>query len=289
MSDSIDAPAEEGAGGMRGAEGARALAILGGGNLGWALAEGFVEAGLRTPDEITVTRRRPDLLEPLAERGYGVGSDNRAAVRNSRTVLLAVQPQQLEALLEEVRDELDPDRHLLISVVSDVTIDEIRTRIGKPVPVARAMPNLAVAIRESMTCLAAEEGPDSAHSAAGELFEAVGRTLTIPENLMTSATALCGCGIAFFLRSVRAASQGGIEIGFHPEEAVLMAAQTAKGAAGLLLADHSHPEEAIDRVTTPRGCTIAGLNEMEHQGYSSAMIKGILVSAEKAGALFHGE
>ena len=106
---------------------------------------------------------------------------------------------------------------------------------------------------------------------------------------MTGATALCACGVAFFLRSIRAASQGGIEIGFHAEEALMMAAQTAKGAASLL-ADRkdikdNHPEFEIDRVTTPRGCTIAGLNEMEHSGFSSAMIKGILHSAKKATTL----
>jgi pyrroline-5-carboxylate reductase len=106
--------------------------------------------------------------------------------------------------------------------------------------------------------------------------------------MMIPATALCACGVAFFLRAVRAASQGGIEIGFHPEEALLLAAQTAKGSATLLLAEDHHPESQIDRVTTPRGCTIAGLNEMEHQGFSSAMIKGILVSAEKAARLYQG-
>ena len=96
------------------------------------------------------------------------------------------------------------------------------------------------------------------------------------------------CGVAFFLRAIRAASQGGIEIGFHPEEALLLAAQTAKGAAGLLLSQGRHPESEIDQVTTPRGCTIAGLNEMEHQGFSSALIKGILLSASKAETLYAG-
>ena len=103
---------------------------------------------------------------------------------------------------------------------------------------------------------------------------------------MTSATALCACGIAFFLRSIRAASQGGIEIGFHSTESNLMAAQTAKGAASLLLSLGNHPEMEVDRVTTPRGCTISGLNQMEHNGFSSAMIKGILLSAEKAANLY---
>lgn len=114
------------------------------------------------------------------------------------------------------------------------------------------------------------EGDDEAVEAARSLFESVGRTLVTPEELMVSATALVACGVAFFLRCIRAASQGGIEIGFHPKEALVMAAQTARGAASLVLREESHPEGEIDRVTTPRGSTIAGLNEMEHQGFSSA-------------------
>ena len=102
---------------------------------------------------------------------------------------------------------------------------------------------------------------------------------------MISATALGACGIAFFLRAIRAASQGGIEIGFHSEDALAMAAQVAKGAASLLLNKDHHPEYEIDKVTTPRGCTISGLNQMEHEGFSSAMIKGIVTSAEKAARL----
>ena len=103
---------------------------------------------------------------------------------------------------------------------------------------------------------------------------------------MAQATALCACGVAFFLRTVRAASQGGIEIGFHPEDALLLAGQTARGAASLSLKEDTHPEGEIDRVTTPRGCTIAGLNEMEHQGLSSAMIKGLILSAKAAQELY---
>jgi pyrroline-5-carboxylate reductase len=261
------------------------VSILGGGNLGQALARGWVASWKCDPGQITITRRHAAALEPLAEQGFRVTTDNIEAVRRADTILVAVQPQQLVALLEEVRDALEPGRHVLISVVSDVRIADIREYVGAPIPVARAMPNTAIGICESMTCLAGDAGSDVLEKAVS-LFDAVGKTLVIDEELMTSATATCACGIAFFLRSIRAASQGGIEIGFHPEEAMLLAAQTAKGAASLLLNAESHPEAEIDRVTTPRGCTIAGLNEMEHQGFSSAMIKGILVSARKAAGLF---
>jgi pyrroline-5-carboxylate reductase len=262
------------------------IAILGGGNLGRALANGWTGAGLCSPQAIHITRRRPGGIPELEARGFQVGVDNAAAVEAARTVVLAVQPQQVTGVLSEIGSALQPDRHMLISVVSGVAIAAIKDHLAADVPVVRAMPNTAVGIGESMTCLATDGGGGAARSRAEALFEAVGSTLWIDEEMMVPATALCACGVAFFLRSVRAASQGGIEIGFHPEEALLLAAQTARGAAALLLERESHPESEIDRVTTPRGCTIAGLNEMEHRGFSSAMIRGIVLSARKAGGLF---
>jgi pyrroline-5-carboxylate reductase len=118
------------------------------------------------------------------------------------------------------------------------------------------------------------------------IFDSLGKAVVIDEALMIPATALCACGIAFFLRAIRAASQGGIEIGFHAEDALLMAAQTARGAASLLVEGGNHPEGEVDKVTTPQGCTISGLNQMEHNGFSSALIKGIVTSAEKAAVLY---
>jgi len=266
------------------------LAILGGGNIGLALARGLVAAGIYTPDRITITRRQAALLEEARLDGFAVQADNHGAVRTSRIVVIAVQPQQLEDVLLEIRGDLVPAEHLLISLVSGVSIAEILRHVGRHMPVVRAMPNTAIAIRESMTCLSATRTDSPALPVAAALFSAVGKTLVIPEEHMIPATALCACGIAFFLRSIRAASQGGTEIGFHPHEALLLAAQTAKGAASLLLSASGHPESEIDKVTTPRGCTIAGLNRMEHEGFSSAMIKGITTSAAKAGRLYvrHG-
>lgn len=264
---------------------ARRIAILGAGNIGQALALGWVAAGHRAASEILLTRRNAEALQPLAEEGFRTSTDNRAAVGQADVIVLAVQPRQLPGLLEEVRDALDPERHLLVSVVTGVTIADMRAVAGDGVQVVRAMPNTGIAIRESMTCLCADEASAPGLARAVPLFETVGRTLVIREDLMTSATALCACGIAFFLRAIRAASQGGIEIGFHPEEAFLLASQTAKGAAALMMSGATHPEAEIDRVTTPRGCTIAGLNEMEHRGFSSAFIKAILASAQKAEAL----
>jgi len=268
--------------------GSERLAILGTGNIGRAMAVGLVASGRYVADQIILTRRNLDQISDLADRGFVTQSDNRDAVRRAEVVMVAVEPLQLDGLLAEIRDTLEPGRHLLISVVSGADLAALSKGVGKRLDLVRAMPNTAIALCQSMTCLALNSADDQVRRRAVEIFEAVGLTVVIEEELMVPATALCACGIAFFLRAIRSASQGGIEIGFHPGDALTMAAQTALGAASLVLTQGTHPEREIDAVTTPRGCTIAGLNEMEHQGFSSALIKGIVTSAAKAASLYPG-
>ena len=262
------------------------LAIIGAGNIGTAIAKGFRAAGNMTEQEMYLTRRKSELLGPFEDEGFRIGHDNLHAVRKASYILIAVEPQQIDVVLEEIGSELHPEKHILMSVVSGVSICQIKSIIGADQTVVRVMPNTAIAIRESMTCLAADNNDEKALQEVDELFKSVGYTLIIDEEQMTASTALGACGIAFFLRAIRAASQGGIEIGFHSEEALTIAAQTARGAASLLLSKTHHPEHEIDRVTTPRGCTITGLNQMEHAGFSSALIRGITASAEKATGLY---
>lgn len=261
------------------------VAIIGGGNIGVAIARGLAMTGAVEPKNITVTRRTTSALDSIGAEGFSTTTDNLEAVRNATAILLCVQPAHAAAVVHSLAEGLDPDRHVVISVVTGVSIATLDAAVEHRVPVVRAMPNTAVARGESMTCIAADPRHEAAVSGCAELFDRVGSTAIIAENAMTQATALCACGIAFFLRAIRAASQGGIEIGFHAEEALAMAAQTARGAAALLGEAGRHPEGEIDRVTTPMGCTIAGLNQMEHEGFSSALIKGIVTSARKAAKL----
>lgn len=262
------------------------VAILGSGNIGLSLARGLVKSAYCTAENITLTRRNIHHLTAEMAQGYQVSDQNYRAVAASSIIILAVLPQQLNTLLDEIREAIDPSKHLIISVISGVSCKDIREKTGTNVQVIRAMPNTAIAIGQSMTCIASDAASDENIKEVARMFETVGAVVEIKEELMTSATALCACGIAFFLRAIRAASQGGVEIGFHADEALKMAVQTAKGAADLLLLNHSHPEHEIDKVTSPKGCTIAGLNEMEHQGFSSSLIKGIKLSAVKAGDLY---
>ena len=262
------------------------IAIIGAGNIGTAIANGLRKSGRFVPENIILTRRRAHLLEEMKTQGFQVENDNLEAVKKSQVIIIAVEPQQIDKVLEEITSVIVSDKHIIISVVTGVNTNQIKSKVGKEINVVRAMPNTAIAVGESMTCIASDKSDTSAIELTKSIFEAVGKTLVISEEEMIAATALGACGVAFFLRAIRAASQGGIEIGFQAKNALQIAAQTARGAATLLLSAENHPEYEIDRVTTPRGCTIAGLNQMEHEGFSSALIKGIIVSANRASKLY---
>jgi pyrroline-5-carboxylate reductase len=257
------------------------IAIIGGGNLGKAIAEGLVKSGFTLPGHIMVTKRNIEPIRYLEEREILVGNDNLEAVRYADMVILAVKPFQILEVLQTLKPVLDHNRHLLCSVVTGVSIESIQEIAGKGFPVVRAMPNTAIAIQESMTCICPRNTNPEQIEYIEDLFRQLGRVVTIDEKLMDAATVLGACGIAYALRFIRANIQGGIEIGFDAATATLIAAQTVKGAAELLIQTGRHPEQEIDKVTTPKGCTIAGLNEMEHQGFSSSLIKGIAASYEK--------
>ena len=256
------------------------IAIIGGGNLGSAIAEGLVFSKIFPNENITVTRRKVHLLENLKEKGLNVLTDNTEAVRSSDIILLAVKPYQVIDILAEIKPFLTKDK-ILVSMVSGISFQTIEKETGADVKLFRAMPNTAIAICESMTCLAYPKRSEDKKDVVLELFDKLGKTIVIGEELMTSATVLGACGIAFALRYMRASMQGGIEIGFSAEVAQFITAQTVRGASELILNSDHHPEQEIDKVTTPRGVTISGLNEMEHKGFSSALIHGLVTSYRK--------
>jgi pyrroline-5-carboxylate reductase len=256
------------------------IAIIGGGNLGTAIAEGLLKSGFSVPADIIITKRNTATLRSLADKGVTVSDDNKLAVQQSDIIILAVKPFQVAEVLSHVRAELSDDK-VLISVVTGVLIDEMESVVKNNIAYFRAMPNTAIAIQESMTCICSKNADAVTTKYVNDLFSTVGKVVTIDEKLMEAATVLAACGTAYAMRYIRANIQGGIEIGFDAATASLIAAQTVKGAAELLLQKGTHPEHEIDRVTTPKGCTIAGLNEMEHQGFSSSLIRGVVASYNK--------
>ncbi len=256
------------------------IAIIGGGNLGSAIAAGLLKSNFCGAENITVTKRNIATLHWLQEKSINVYTDNTRAVAENDVIILAIKPFQIKEILEEVKNAITPNK-LLISVVTGISLDEIKSIVGSEVSVVRAMPNTAISIQESITCLSSGKINTDQLKYTEALFNALGKTVVIDEKLMNAATVLGACGTAYAMRYIRASVQGGIEIGFDAATASLIAAQTVKGAAELLLTTKTHPEQEIDKVTTPKGCTIAGLNEMEHQGFSSAIIKGIAASFHK--------
>ena len=257
------------------------VAIIGCGNIGISLLQGLLKQSSITAGDITATRRNIEELYYLKELGVRMLSDNIEAIRNSDLVIIAVKPYNIVNVLEELKDHLIPGRHILISVTAGVTIASIQDVIGTSIPVFRAMPNISASVAKSVTCICNSGASSEELNSVKSLFDLVGTTMTIDEDLMESATILGACGIAYVLRFIRAMIQGGIQIGFDAATASIIVNQTVKGAAELLIERHQHPEFEIDKVTTPKGCTIVGLNEMEHNGFSSSLIKGLVASFEK--------
>lgn len=251
--------------------------IIGGGNLGAALAIGLSKF---SPDtKLTVTRRNTKLIKALEKQGIRISSDNTFEISNADIIILTVKPYQTDNVINEILPFIK--NKIVVSAVSALSLDELEEKTKNTIPVVRIMPSIAAQFGESATCISFSEKNLKAGSQIVDLFEHLGTALVIEEKLMDGATILGACGTAYALRYIRAAMQAGIEIGFDAKTSLAIASQTVKGAAKMSLEENIHPEQLIDRVTTPQGCTIVGLNEMEHQGFSSSLIKGIKTSFNK--------
>lgn len=255
------------------------IAIIGTGNLGLSIAKGLVINNTYTT--LYLTKRNLDSLEAWKDyKNVSLTTDNSEAVKQSDILIFAVQPSQFESILQEVQHVLN-EKHVIISTITGFAIQRVEESIGTDYPIIRSMPNTAISVGKSMTCLCSNTTAVKKLPIAEAIFNGLGTSLVIEESHMQAATVLCASGIAFWMRLIRATTQGGVQLGFDADVALKMSMQTAMGAASLLIESGTHPEEEIDRVTTPRGCTITGLNEMEHQGLSSSLIRGLNASFNK--------
>jgi pyrroline-5-carboxylate reductase len=257
------------------------ISIIGCGNIGLSLLQGFVRSNTFSPENITATRRNLDELNHLKEIGVKTTTDNIRAIKDSNVIIIAVKPYNIVNILEEIKDSLNAEKHIIISVTAGVSISQIHDVVKKSLPIFRVMPNIAASVGKSLSCICSSGVKAKDIETVKSLFDTIGTTMNIDEELMQSATILGACGIAYVLRFIRAMIQGGIQIGFDAKTASDIVNQTVKGAAELLIERKEHPEFEIDKVTTPKGCTIVGLNEMEHNGFSSSLIKGIVASSDK--------
>ena len=259
------------------------IAIIGTGNLGCSIAKGLITTNAIT--SLYLTKRNLDSIKDF--EGYKnvyLTTDNQEAVKNSDILIFAVQPAHLEKILVDIKDLLT-EKHVLISTITGFSIAKIESIVGANEFVIRAMPNTAIAVGKSMTCLCSNEKGSDRIKIAEAIFNRLGTSIVIPEHLMQAATVVCASGTAFWMRLIRATTQAAIQLGFDAKEAQELAMNTCEGAASLLINTGNHPEQEIDKVTTPKGCTIEGLNEMEHKGLSSSLIQGMVASFNKINSI----
>ena len=255
------------------------IAIIGVGNIGMAIANGLIANG--TCEKLFLTKRNiGDLASYQGKKGVMITTDNKEAVKQADLLIFAVQPHQFQNILVELREYITKDK-IVISAITGFKISQMEAIVGADKSIIRVMPNTAIAVGKSMTCICANENGNKNMAATLSIFDNLGATIVIPEEQMQAATVICASGIAFWMRLIRATTQGAIQLGFESKEALHMSVYTCLGAASLLVDSGNHPEQEIDKVTTPRGCTIEGLNEMEHQGLSSSLIKGLTASYGK--------
>jgi pyrroline-5-carboxylate reductase len=251
--------------------------IIGGGNLGVSIALGL--AKFSKNNQITVTRRNTSSILYLEQLGVTVSTDNKHSIQEADVIILTIKPYQVNTVLAEILPVIS--NKVIASAVSGLSIEALQNKIGDTNHAIRIMPNIAAQFGESATCIAYNEKDQENAKNIVALFQDLGTAPIIDEKLMDAATVLAASGTAFALRYIRASMQAGIEIGFDWKTALAISAQTVKGAAEMLMEEQIHPEQLIDRVTTPQGCTIAGLNEMETHGFSSSLIRGIKTSLKQ--------
>ena len=251
--------------------------IIGGGNLGVSVALGI--ARFSKDNQVTITRRNSASILYLEALGVTVSTDNKHQIQEADVIILTVKPYQVDTVLAEILPVIS--NKVIASAVSGLSIENLQKKIGDSNSAIRIMPNIASQFGASATCIAFNEKHKEKAQNVVALFQNLGTAPIIDEKLMDAATVLAASGTAFALRYIRASMQAGIEIGFDWQTALAISAQTVKGAAEMILEENIHPEQLIDRVTTPQGCTIAGLSEMETHGFSSSLVRGIKAALKK--------
>lgn len=261
------------------------IAIIGAGNMGGAIARGLAATAKGT--DIIVSNPSMGKLDALKSEypAIEVTNDNCEAVSGADYVFLAVKPWKMEEVIAEIKPVLCYDKQVVVSVAGGVGSAQLDSWLEKEngdfPPLYIVIPNTAIAIQESMTFISGKRTSAKNDKFMIDIFSAVGKAMIVDEGLMAAGTSLASCGIAYALRYIRAAVEGGVELGFRAEDAQKIVMQTVKGAVDILEANGTHPEVEIDRVTTPGGLTIKGLNAMEEAGFTASVIEGLRASIKK--------
>ena len=259
------------------------ISIIGVGAMGSAMLDGFLGSGKFAAADISISNPHTDRLAAYAEHGVQVSSDNRVAAAWGDVVFVVVKPWLVESVMEEISDVLDAERQKLVVVAAGLKAEQLKSWVeyeGKCPSTFFALPNTAVAVGASMTFVTTVCATVDDENAVKDMFDTVGETLFVEARQFVAGMALASCGIAYAMRYVRAATEGGVELGFKADIAKDIVLQTVRGAALLLKQSGLNPEAEIDKVTTPGGFTIRGLNAMEREGFTNAVIEGLRESIE---------
>jgi pyrroline-5-carboxylate reductase len=264
------------------------VAVLGAGKLGSILLQALLKAGLLTPSRTRATVRHADRAKVLREKfKIDVATDNLTAIDGADIVFICVKPQVVEEVLHEIRPRITP-KQLLISVAASVPTHEIEQALALDVPVVRAMPNTPCALGAGMTALCKGSHASEKHvDLARSLFDVVGRTVVVDEKHMDAVTGLSASGPAYIYIILESLAEAGVKVGLPRDVATLLAAQTALGAAKVVLETGDHPALLKDAVTTPAGCTIDGIMELEEGKLRVTLIKAVVKAAQRARELAH--
>jgi pyrroline-5-carboxylate reductase len=265
------------------------FAVLGAGKLGEALITGLMDAGLVAKEQFIATAAHNDRLEHLKKKlGVQVTLSNGEAVRKSQIILLCVKPQTVQEVVRQISDDLTPD-HLLISVAASVTSRFIEDLIPQPVPILRVMPNTPCLIKQGMSAIAVGRHASAEHvKQAQRIFDAIGRSLIVDEKHMDAVTGLSASGPAFVYIIIESFVEAGVKVGLPRETATQLAAQMVLGAASMVQQTGEHPAKLKDIVTTPAGCTIDGILELEEGGLRVTLIKAVVRATQRARELVNG-
>ena len=244
--------------------------------MGGATVEGLIKGEQFKNEDITVADPSEAVIDKFAKTGVSVTTDNKLAAETADIVCVVVKPWLVERVLKDIKSELTPHKQILIVIAAGVSSASIKEWLGEQCPsLFLAIPNIAIAEMASMTFVVPVGASEEQVQTVVNIFDEMGTTLITDEQHLAAGTTLASCGIAYAMRYIRAAAEGGVDLGFKADDAKKIVMQTMKGAVELLEASGLHPEAAIDLVTTPGGVTIKGLNEMEHAGFTSAVIRGL--------------
>lgn len=261
------------------------LAVIGSGNMGGAIARGLAKGNIFKAEDITCTAHTDATLNKMldADADFNVTHDNAAAVADADIIIIAVKPWKVEGIIKEMLPSMHPDRQIIVSVAAGIDCKTLLDMVGgtEKTAIFRVIPNTAIEVGSSMTFVSSLNATQEQTDLIMRMFDELGKTMLVEEKQLEAGTALASCGIAFAFRYIRAAMEGGVELGIRADDARDIVAYTVKGAADLLLEKKTHPESEIDKVTTPGGITIKGLNEMEHAGFTSSVIRGLKACCKK--------